>query len=139
MLKIYKVRNYVSIDGADWRKVVLSWFIPTKYKTSSKPLETEHILCNMSFADTREYLRNNELDGIFNIHSFWTDAPKKIGIRYYDADDIVYYKHFNTISYKIEYEEWTDVSLNWIMENLSADECIQYLKERGITTCPMNF
>jgi hypothetical protein len=43
------------------------------------------------------------------------------------------------MSYKIEYEEWKEVTLEWIIKNLPADQTIQYLKERGITTCPMNF
>lgn len=138
MLKIYKVRNYVSIDGADWRKVVWSWFIPTECKTSDEPLETEYILCDASFDKAREYLQNNDLDGMFNSNTYWRETPI-ICVRYDDAQDIVNYKHFNTISYKTEYEEWKDVTLEWIIKTLPADQTIQYLKERGITTCPMNF
>ena len=138
MLKVYKVRNYVSIDGADWRRVVWSWFISTECKTSDEPLKTEHILCDASFDDAREYINNNELDGVTNDSTFWRQKPI-ICVRYYDAYELVSYKHLNTISYKREYEEWEDVSLKWIIENLSADQAIQYLKECGITTCPMNF
>lgn len=138
MFKIYKVKNYVSVDGADWRRVVFSWFISTEYKTSNKSLKTQHILCDVSFNEAREYLQNNSLDGVFNDSTFWKNKPI-VSVRYYDADDIVNYRHFNTISYKREYEEWKDVTLEWIIKNLSAEETIQYLKERGITTCPMNF
>jgi hypothetical protein len=58
-------------------------------------------------------------------------------IDYTDAWDKVVYTHFNTLSYKTEAEEWTDVTLDWIIKNLSADECIQYLKERGMAACPI--
>jgi hypothetical protein len=51
----------------------------------------------------------------------------------------VEYKHFKSISYMQTYEERKDVSLEWIIKHLPADQAIQYLKERGITTCPMNF
>ena len=138
MLKVYKVHNYVSIDGDDWREVVWSWFIPTKCKTSSELLETEYRLHNASFNEAREYLQSNELDGIGNSSTYWRKKPI-VWVRYDDARDIVNYRHFNTISYKTEYKEWTDVSLEWIIKSLPADQTIQYLKERGITTCPMNF
>lgn len=138
MLKVYKVHNYVSIDGDDWREVVWSWFIPTKCKTSSELLETEYRLHNASFNEAREYLQSNELDGIDNSSTYWRKKPI-VWVRYDDARDIVNYRYFNTISYKTEYKEWTDVSLEWIIKSLPADQTIQYLKERGITTCPMNF
>ena len=138
MLKIYKVHNYVSIDGADWREVVWSWYMPTEKKASSEPIKTEYFLNNASFEEAYAYLQNSPLDGLGPSTTYWREKPR-IWVRYDDAWDTVSYKHFNTISYKREYKEWTDVSLQWIMENLPADTTIQYLKERGITTCPMNF
>ena len=39
--------------------------------------------------------------------------------------------------YKYVYKEWKDVPLNYIMEHFSADKCIQYLKERGMSACPI--
>ena len=138
MLKVYKVHNYVSIDGAPWREVVWSWFGPIECKTTDKELNGENMLCHTSFDEAYAYLKNSPLDGLYASETFWRCKPR-IGIRYRDTCDIVYYNHFDTISYNIIYEEWKDVSLEWIVKNLSADECIQYLKERGITTCPMNF
>ena len=138
MLKVYKVYNYVSVDGADWREVICGTFAPTEKKTSSESLETEYILHDASFDKAYEYLRNNDLDGLGRSTTYWREKPI-IWVRYDDAWDTVSYKHFNTISYKREYIEWTNVSLDWILKNLPADTAIQYLKERGITTCPMNF
>ena len=92
----------------------------------------------LSFDETREYFNNHKLDGVWNDTIFWGKKPT-ICVRYCDAWDDVVYKHFNTISYKQEYVEWTDVSLEWIIKNLHADTAVQYLKERGITACPMNF
>lgn len=138
MLKIYKVRNYVSVDGADWRQVIRGWLSDIECKASNEDLDMKYMARRLSFDEAREYLNGHKLDGVWNDTTFWRKKPT-ICVRYCDAWDDVIYKHFNTLSYKQEYEEWTDVSLQWIIKNLPADQTIQYLKERGITTCPMNF
>lgn len=140
MLKVYKVYNYISIDGTAWRRVVRSWMRPTERKISDKPLETQHILCDASFDEAYHYLHNHRVDGAYDSSNYCIGKITPIiRVRYKDAHDDVNYRRFDTMSYKIEYEEWKDVTLKWIMENLPADTAIQYLKERGITTCPMNF
>lgn len=136
MLKIYKVHNYISINNSDWREVIWSWFGPIKKRTADEPLETKCLLHDVSFDEACEYLCNNELDGLGVGATFWRNKPT-IWARYADAQDVVSYRHFNTISYKREYVEWTDVTLDWILNNLPADTVIQYLKERGITACPI--
>ena len=138
MLKIYRVYNYVSIDGGKWRRVVNGWLKPTEYKVSDKPLETQHILCDVPFDKVYDYRHNNRLDGILDSSSCWYNKIiPVICVRYEDAWDDVRYRRFNTMSYKIVYEEWKDVTLQWIIEHLSADQCIQYLKDRGMNTCPI--
>ena len=141
MLKIYKVHNYVSIDGADWREVLWSGCLTSiERKVSDEPLETQHILCNASFYEAYDYIHDNRLDGVYNSSDCWCRMIHPvIKVRYRDACDDVTYRRFISMSYKIEYEEWKEVTLEWIMKNLPADQTIQYLKERGITTCPMNF
>lgn len=138
MLKIYKVYNYISVDGADWRQVIRGWLADIECKASHIDLGMEYMMHRLSFDEAREYLKNHKFDGIWNDTSFWKKQPT-ICVRYCDGWDDVVYKHFDTISYKTEYVEWKDVSLEWILKNLPADQTIQYLKERGITTCPMNF
>ena len=103
MLKIYKVHNYVSIDGAPWREVIWGSFAPTEKRTSNEPLETEYPLHNASFEDTYEYLQNNDLDGLNRSTTYWRERPR-VWVRYKDAWDTVSFKHFNTISYKREYK-----------------------------------
>ena len=133
MLKIYNVYAYISIDGADWRKVNCYRYIIT-----DKELETELILDNASFDEVRAYLSQHLLPGIYNEETWFRHKPL-LSVSYSNAWDAVLYRRFNTLSYKAVYEEKKDVSMQWIMENASADQAIQYLKERGITTCPMNF
>lgn len=133
MLKVYNVYDYVSIDGAEWRRVGRSG-----YKVADEEIKNKLILDNVSFEDAREFLSNNILDGVWNYSTFFRNKPT-ICISYQDAWEPVTYKRFNTISYKTVYKEDKYVTTQWLMEHLSADQFIQYLKERGITTCPMNF
>ena len=131
MLKVYNVTDYVSIDGAPWREVNCDG-----YRVSDEELQTELILDKASFDEAREFLSKNHLWGVCNESTFFRNKPV-ISVSYYSAFDSVWYKHFNTISYKSEYKEWVNVSLDWIMKHLSAEQCIQYLKDRGMATCPI--
>lgn len=133
MLKIYKVVSYVSVNGAKWRSVGQAGYCCTDENRDAKI-----ILDNVSFEEVREYNNAHFLDGVWNINTFWRNKPA-IAIKYQDAWDDVVYKNFNTMSYKNVYTENKNVSLEWLMKHLTADQTIQYLKERGITTCPMNF
>jgi hypothetical protein len=130
MLKIYNVTYYVSIDGADWREV------DSGYKAADEEPANKLILDNASFDEAREYLSNHRIYSVWNDSTLFTNKPL-IYIRYEDAWDQVSYRHFKTISYKIEYKEWSNVSLDWIIKHLSADQCIQYLKDRGMAACPI--
>ena len=133
MLKIYRIHNYVSIDGADWREVS-----GCGTKAIDGTPETEIRLNNASFDEALKYLSQNHLSGVWNDVAFLRNTPT-IRVSYNDAWDSVEYRNFDTISYKKEFVEWTKVSLQWIIDNLPAEQTIQYLKERGITACPMNF
>lgn len=130
MLKIYLVTNYVSIDGEEWREVGYGGYMASDQKPGDISVH------NLSFDKVREHLSNNHLDGVWNDFTFWGNKPT-VRVRYADAWESVAYRYFNTLSYKREYTELTDVSLEWVMKNLTADECIQYLKDRGMNTCPI--
>lgn len=134
MLKVYHVYDYVSIDGAKWRTVGGYG----GYKITDEEVETKLVLDNVSFEEAREFLSQNPLDGVLNDSTLLRNKPT-IVVRYQDAWDWVEYRRFDTMSYKREYKEYENVSFKWLTEHLSADQFIQYLKERGITTCPMNF
>ena len=133
MLKVYKVYSYVSINGADWREVGRSG-----YKITDEEISERVFLKQASFSEAREYLDQTIVDSIWNDITFFRHKPI-ICVHYSDAFDPIYYRKFDTISYKIVYVEWRNVSMQWLMEHATADQFIQYLKERGITTCPMNF
>jgi hypothetical protein len=131
MLKIYDVIDYVSIDGADWRRVG-----GYGYRVTDNEIENTLILNGLSFDEVREYLSQNALCGVWNDSTFFLGKPT-IRISYNDVWSDVEYRKFNKMSYKSEFKERRNVSLEWIIGHLSADQCIQYLKERGMTACPI--
>ena len=132
MLKVYKYYAYVSVDGAEWRRVDDGHTI-----REEEPTDTL-ILDNATFDETYEYLSKHIVWGLYNDTTFFIKKPV-VQVSYSDAWSPVEYKYFKTLSYKRVYKEWNDVPLQWLIEHASADQFIQYLKERGITTCPMNF
>ena len=132
MLKVYNYYAYVSVDGAEWRRI-----------DDGRTIREEEpdglpILANATFDEVYEYISDHIVWNMFPDLTLFRKKPV-IEIYYSGAHDVVKYKHFKTLSYKKVYEEWKDVPLKWLMEHASADQFIQYLKERGITTCPMNF
>ena len=130
MLKVYTVKSYVSINGGDWQRVGISGHT----MTDDNPIE-KILLDNATFNECCEYISHHSLDGIWLDSTLFRNKPiLYIGDGWFDSTR---YDHFDTISYKYIYEEWEDVPLNYIMEHFSADKCIQYLKERGMSTCPI--
>ena len=133
MLKVYNIYDYVSIDGAKWRRVG-----GYRYMATDEEVEDKLILDNVSFDEARKYLSENSLNGIWNSSTFFRHRPM-VEIHYFDNWSACEYRCFNTLSYKREVVENTNISFEWLTQHLTADQFIQYLKERGITACPMNF
>jgi hypothetical protein len=131
MLKVYTVQSYVSINGKEWQHVGVDGH------TARDDDSTEKIFFeNFTFEQCYEYLQEKSLDGIWFNQTFFRKKPMiHIGKGFCGVTST--YKYFDTISYKYVYKEWETVSLDWIMKHLSADQCIQYLKERGMTACPI--
>lgn len=132
MLKVYTVESYISIDGEPWQHVGWNGDIVADNKPAEKVF-FEYF----TFEQCYEYLKEHRLDGIWSSVTAFRHKPIiYIGDGWFERKR---YTIFNTISYKYTFTEWKSVTLDWIMKHASADQCIQYLKERGITTCPMNF
>lgn len=130
MLKVYNYYAYVSVDGEKWRCIDDGHTIRDEEPTDLI------ILDNATFDETYEYLSNHIVWNMWHDLTLFRKKPI-IEVRYYDAWDSVTYRHFNTLSYKKIYKEWENVSMEWLMKHASADQFIQYLKERGITACPI--
>ena len=132
MLKIYTRKYWVSINNKEWEQV----WRGKEIMTDSPPSEAV-IFDKLSFDECYELLQNVPMYHIRAGKTFFRKRPKVV--IEYDYDRIKHYTHFDTISCKVTYEEIKDASLYAIMRYFSAEETIQYLKERGVTTCPMNF
>jgi hypothetical protein len=130
MIKVYTVKSYVSINGEDW------WHIGYDGHSMRDDGLTEKVFFeNFTFDECYQYIKEHSLDGIWPSHTLFRNKPiLYIGRSFYDSYK---YTTFKTISYKYIYKEWDSVPLTYIMEHFSADQCIQYLKERGMTTCPI--
>ena len=133
MLKVYTVNHYVSVDGGKWYRVGRCG--ETMMDDSKS---TEDILDFNTFDEWCAYLQKNQLPGIYYQPTFFKKKPCIVTYEW-SYDTYTKYTSFNTLSYKTVYKEYTSASLAYIMDRFSADQVIQYLKERGITTCPMNF
>jgi hypothetical protein len=133
MLKIYTHKHWVSIDHEEWEQV---WWDVDVMKDDSFPNEVI-LVEQMSFDKFYNILQVQPMAHIRAGKTFFRKKPK-ISIDY-DFDHTKHYTHFDTISYKITYEEVKGTTLYNIMRVFPAEQTIQYLKERGITTCPMNF
>lgn len=131
MLKVYKRTRYVSINNKKWYQL---WH--TDYVMTEDALHESVLVDNMSFDEFYSLLETNPMSHIHAGKTLFRKRPK-ISIEYtYDCEED--YTYFDTISCKVIYEE-VELTLPHIVRIFSAELVIQYLKERGITTCSMNF
>lgn len=60
----------------------------------------------------------------------------------YDSGSLMYetynYKEIESISLKIVRKKREFVTFDWLYKHIDADTLIQYLKDRGMTACPLN-
>ncbi len=131
LLKVYKRTTYAAINGERWEKVGRT----VKIMSADDPTETV-IFENKTFEECFEYLKNHDVYGLGYEYTFFRNEPAVL-IGYTGDLSATRYKYFDTISCKHIYKEDNDISLDEIMKRFSADKCIQYLKERGITACPI--
>lgn len=126
MLQAYKVRTYIAVNDQPkkeiWRighgltedelpRVVTTTF--SFQDCLDKPLPTPAIKPRKTFFRKRPYVMIE-----------------------YDWEYVKYYYNFDSVTIERHYEPY-DITLNELFKGYSADQCIQYLKERGITTCPI--
>lgn len=130
MLKSYKYKLQISLNGAAWCTIDYG---ETKL---CEEHEIEKVLIdNLSFAEAHEWMLHNHRCQWEAGYTLFKKRPK-IKIQY-GWSTIETYRSFDTISIRAIYEERPITMRELQYED--ADTVIQYLKERGITTCPMNF
>lgn len=136
MLKIYNVRSVFQINRQQWETCGDAGYI---CKDDSEIQEELVVLDKCSFDKAFCEIYNNCFDGLYAdetpiLHRPYIGVTGRCSLRgvQYCAKDI------HTISYKVIYRERKHVSIDWITKHLTADQAIQYFKERGMTVCPIN-
>lgn len=127
MLKPY--RRYITVSVDDNPPIRLSYI-----RCGLIDEELPYVLIkSRSF---QEILEDNPLRSYITIgHTFFRERPY-VELEYSWRDTEKYY-NFDRITIEYHYEPWNDASLKDIMEMSTAEDFIQYLKERGITICPI--
>ena len=133
MLKVYMETTRIIVDDKHYHLVS-----HREVALDTEPTEIV-LLDNASFEEVCTYLSEHHP---FTMRHIQTRRPlgrikSEIHIEDMYSHNPVVYKHFDKLTYKTSYTEHKSVTLNWIMEHLSADQCIQYLKDRGMTACPI--
>ena len=136
MLKVYTRKYYVAIDGGEWFKVDDEYY-PYVLCDDQEPA-TLNILDNITFEECYEWLQEHHLCGVRWDRTLFNKQKIIRVMRNWSWEDWDVYKDFKTISYKRVLTECPDVTLEEIFKHFPADQCIRYMKERGMTVCPMN-
>ncbi len=131
MLKPCKVTYYVSINGSPKRKLWTTKYGLTKYEL---PHSFEY---GQSFANIINCGSRAFAPDVYIGTTLFRKRPY-VEIRYNRDDEESYYG-FDEIRIEERVEPWEQATLKDIHDYSTAEQFIQYLKERGITTCPMNF
>ena len=125
MLKAYLVKTYIAVNDKPKREVGYGYGLteeelPRVVTTSwsfqdclEKKLPTSSITHGTTLFRKRPYV---EIEYSWDWHD-----------RYYNFDSLTIERHY----------EPYDITLNELFKEYSADESIQYLKERGMAVCPI--
>lgn len=130
MLKIYCVKKYVSIDNDEWKK-----FGCNAYRMSNDSSSEKIIFKHKSFDECFKFLESHYINGLSRSESIFRHKPL-INVYYSFNSTEISYKCFNTISCKETYTE-IDMTFDDIMKTFSAEQTIEYIKERGLNVCPV--
>ena len=135
MLKIYDPIYSVSIDGCPWKRLGdpfdTNWFV-----TDKDIPETELLLDDVSFQEAYDYLRDNYISGAGTCTTFFKDKPQ-LSLLYFNSIDRKCIKKCEWFCLLVENRLRKNVTLDWILKHLEADQTIQYLTERGMGICPI--
>lgn len=127
MLQTYKTYTYIVVDGKE------QWM----------PFDTKVILVEKLNHETieevytfDEIIKNNAAGlNYIVVGKNWLFKRPYVKIEYSWGYEKLYYQ-FNTLTVKKYYKPY-DITMSELFDSFPADKCIQYLKERGMTACPI--
>lgn len=128
MLKSYKYKLQISLNGDVWNTIHIG----------DTELREEHELTrvfieNYSFTEAHSWMLRNLHNNWSAEYTLFKKRPK-IKIQY-GWSTIETYKSFDSLSIRAIYEE-RPITIKEL-QNEDVELVIQYLKERGITACPI--
>lgn len=138
MLKIYNSYYMYQLGHGKWKRFgYTGWFC----KEESEVVRSKTVLENASFEQAFERFEKNPSHNIFSSRTFILRRPylhlHRDVMELFSKPTDLFKKDFFSISIIEINEEKNGVTLEWIMEHLSADKAIQFLKERGMAVCPI--
>lgn len=135
MLKIYDPIYSVSIDGSPWKRLEdqfdTNWFV-----SDEEVPETELLLDDVSFQEAYDYLHENYISGARTCRTIFKGRPQ-LSLLYFNTIDRKYIKKCEGFWLRAKNRLRENVTLDWILKHLEADQAIQYFKERGMEICPI--
>ena len=134
MLKIYDPIYSVSIDGGPWERLE-DPFDTNQFVTDEDLPETELLLDDVSFQEAYDYLCDNYISGARTCSTVFKGKPQ-LSLLYFNTIDRKYIKKCEEFWLRAENRLRENVTLDWILKHLEADQAIQYFKERGMEICP---
>lgn len=139
MLKIYKTRSQFQINRQEWEACGKGGY----YCKEESEVKKELVLldkCNFADAALEILDKQPHFDGVYAGVTIFLHRPFiEVGEFYRSEYKRLFAKDVHSFSYKIISEEMNHVTLEWIMQHLSAEQAIQYFKERGMSVCPIKF
>ena len=135
MLKIFKTYLQYQIDGGRWERFGYSGWLCEEERNVELQ---KTIIENASFKQAFEHFENCPSHNVISCRTYIRHRPYicLIGAGFAEPTNL-YQNNFTSLSIKKITEENKDVTLEWIIEHLSAEKTIQYLKERGLNICPI--
>ena len=139
MLKIYETHSLFQINHQKWERCGVGGYC---CKGESKVKKELVLLDKCSFEDAMLKILDNQshFDGVYADMTMFLHRPFiEAGCGFFRSEYTRFFaKDVRSFSYKVIYEEMEDVTIEWIIQHLSAERAIQYFKERGMTVCPIN-
>ena len=126
MKEFYEMKRYVVVDNLVERyDSIISW-VPRENKPNDKlHIATVDNYRNIPWGMTVIYGK-----------SFWKQRPY-VRVHYWWEDSKRYYLDKHAVHLKTEWNVATKITVKDIIQNASAEDAIEYFKERGLTVCPM--
>lgn len=131
MLKAYFIDSYYKIDDEKWQGCGKRGYIVRDDSEPIKLVRQDKVNFETAYA--------KPLDGIACEQTIFRKRPYiKVYHGWFDENPrCLKPGDFKEFSYMDVFTERNDCSLEWIMKHASADQTIQYMKERGMTVCPL--